>query len=102
MSVRVCGSPMYKSKIIPSHISIALRRSKHHTAELPLRAGLICRYSHIYEACMSPALNGSSAVWHFKRGDAIEIRNGIMFNFYTELPHVIQSHAELPSVEVSY
>ena len=31
---------------------------------------------------MSPALNGSSALQHFKRSNAIEIRNGIMFDFY--------------------
>ena len=33
---------------------------------------------------MSPALNGSS----FECSDAIEIRDGIIFDFYTGLPHV--------------
>ena len=37
---------------------------------------------------MSPALNGSSALQHFKRGNAVEKRNGIMFNLYPELPHM--------------
>ena len=37
---------------------------------------------------MGPALNGSSAIRRFERSDAIEIRDGITFNFYTGLPHV--------------
>ena len=37
---------------------------------------------------MSPALNGSSAIRRFKHSDVIEIRNGIIFDFYTGLPHV--------------
>ena len=37
---------------------------------------------------MSPALNGSSAVWHFEGSDTIEICNGITSDFYTELPHM--------------
>ena len=34
---------------------------------------------------MSPALNGSSAIQRFKHSDAIKIRDGITFDFYTEL-----------------
>ena len=37
---------------------------------------------------MSPALNGSFVLQHFERGNAIEIRNGIMFDFYPGLPHI--------------
>ena len=37
---------------------------------------------------MSPAFNGSSALERFKRSNAIEIRNGITFDFYLRLPHV--------------
>ena len=37
---------------------------------------------------MSPALNGSSAVRRFEGNDAIEIRYGITFDFYTGLPHI--------------
>ena len=37
---------------------------------------------------MSPALNGSSALQRFERSNAIEIRNGIMFDFYPGLPHI--------------
>ena len=37
---------------------------------------------------MSSALNGSSAIRHFEGSDAIEIRDGITFDFYTELPHM--------------
>ena len=41
-----------------------------------------------YEARMSPALNGSSAIWCFEGSDVIEIRDGITFGFYTALPHI--------------
>ena len=37
---------------------------------------------------MSPALNRSSALQHFERSNAIEIRNRIMFDFYPGLPHM--------------
>ena len=37
---------------------------------------------------MSPALNGSSALERFERSNAIEIRNGIMFNFYPGQPQM--------------
>ena len=43
---------------------------------------------HVYTACVSPALNGSSALQRFERGNAIEIRNRIMFDFYLILPHL--------------
>ena len=36
---------------------------------------------------MSPALNGSSALECFVSSNAIEIHNGIMFDFYAGLPH---------------
>ena len=37
---------------------------------------------------MSPALNGSSAIRRFERSVAIEIRDGMTFDFYMGLPHV--------------
>ena len=40
---------------------------------------------------MSPALNRSSEIWRFEGSDAIEIRDGITFDFYTGLPHVYSS-----------
>ena len=36
---------------------------------------------------MSPALNGSSVIRRFERSDAIEICDGIIFDFYTGLSH---------------
>ena len=45
----------------------------------------------VYEVRMSPALNGSSAIRRFKHSDAIEIRDGITFDFYTGLPHICGS-----------
>ena len=38
---------------------------------------------------MNPALNGSSTQQRFERSNAIEIRNGIMFDFYPGLPHML-------------
>ena len=37
---------------------------------------------------MSPALNGSSAIRHFKHSNANEICNRITLDFYTVLPHM--------------
>ena len=80
------------------HYSIAyfyrITALKHCTAELPLRAGLIalCKLMntyHVYTAYMSPpALNGSSSPQRFEHGNAIEIRNGKMFDFYLGLPYL--------------
>ena len=41
----------------------------------------------IYETCMSPALSGSLMVLCLEHDNAIEIHNGIIFDFYTGLPH---------------
>ena len=38
---------------------------------------------------MSPALNGSSAIQRLERSNVIEIHDGITFDFYTGLPHMI-------------
>ena len=38
---------------------------------------------------MSPALNGSSAIWHFEDNKAIEICDRITFDFYTGLPQML-------------
>ena len=38
---------------------------------------------------MSPTLNGSSTIRRFKRSDVIEIRDGITFDFYMGLPHML-------------
>ena len=38
---------------------------------------------------MSPTFNGSSLIQHFEGNDAIEIDEGITFDFYTGLPHVV-------------
>ena len=40
---------------------------------------------------MSPALNRSTPLQHFERGNTVEIRNGIMFNFYLGLLHISNS-----------
>ena len=37
---------------------------------------------------MSPALSGSSALQRVELGDALEIRDGIIFDFYPGLPHM--------------
>ena len=38
---------------------------------------------------MSRTLNGSTALQRFEHGNTVEIRDGIMFDFYLGLPHVI-------------
>ena len=43
---------------------------------------------HVYTVRMGPTFNGRSALQRFERGNAIEIRNGIMFDFYLGLPHI--------------
>ena len=56
---------------------------------LKCKVGLIrtcfvdARISH-----MSPALDGSSAIRHFELSDALKIHDGIIFDFYTGLPHI--------------
>ena len=42
----------------------------------------------IYKARMSPTLNRSSGIRRFKHSNAIEIHDGITFDFYTGLPHI--------------
>ena len=39
-------------------------------------------YSCIFTACISPALNKSFVLQHFKHDNAVELRNGRMFDFY--------------------
>ena len=39
-------------------------------------------------ARMSHALNGNFVLQHFKHGNAVELRNGIMFDLYLGLPHM--------------
>ena len=42
-----------------------------------------------YALRVSPALNGRSEILHFECSNAIEICDGLMFNFYPGLPHII-------------
>ena len=39
---------------------------------------------------MSPALNGSTMLQRFEHSNAVEICNGIMFDFYPGLSHMIK------------
>ena len=38
---------------------------------------------------MSPVFNGSTAIQRIERGNTVEIRNGIMFQFLPGLPHMV-------------
>ena len=49
------------------------------------------RYSCFYRARMSPTLSGSSAIRRFEGNGTIEIHDGITFEFYTGLPHIVLS-----------
>ena len=78
-----------KNRNIPLHVSTMLPRSEQHrtsSAELPHR---LIRYSCIFVARMSPALNGSSALQHFEHGNMVKIHKGIRFDFYPGLPHIV-------------
>ena len=46
------------------------------------------RYSCIYEARMSPALNGSSAVRCLKCGNTIKIHDEIIFDLWPHIMHL--------------
>ena len=50
---------------------------------------------------MSPTLNRSSAIWHFKHSGAIEIRDGITFDFYAGLPHVLGQTVPVVSISMT-
>ena len=50
---------------------------------------------------MSPALNGSSAIRRFEGSDAIEIRDGITFDFYTGLPHICLYNLMVHTADIS-
>ena len=45
---------------------------------------------------MSPTLNGSSALERFKHSNAIAICNGMMFDFYPGLPHMVFNCRQSP------
>ena len=64
----------------------------YHSAELPLTAGLICTMYeiwYVYKACMSLATSRSLLLQHVKLGDMLEICDGIIFEFYPRLPHIL-------------
>ena len=99
LSCRSCGrsyvAVLCRNRTLFRHV-FRLHRCLCSTVSLNFRYGQgsyalhrFIRYSYIYEARMSPTLNGSSAIRCFKHSDAIKIRDGITFDFYTGLPHVL-------------
>ena len=53
---------------------------------------MLCRliwYSYILAVHMSPTVNRSCALQCFERSSAVKLRNGIMFDFYPGLPHIV-------------
>ena len=40
---------------------------------------------------MNPTLDEDTVLQRFERGNAFEIRNGVMFDFYLELPHILST-----------
>ena len=80
-------------------------RLKHCNRELMLGVGLntLCKrasYSWVYTVRMSPTRNGSTALQCFECGNALEIHNGIMFDFYLGLPH-IESSTVSPTTSIT-
>ena len=59
-------------------------------------SGIGCNFA----ARMSPALSRNTALQRFECGNAVEIRNRIMFNFYPGLPH--DSKTEISSHEIRH
>ena len=51
---------------------------------------------------MSPALNGSSAIRRFEGSNAIKICNGMTFNFYTGLAHILNFAMQVGNLQNSY
>ena len=49
---------------------------------------------------MSRTLNGSPVLQHFKHGNAIEIYNKKMFDFYPGLPHIQFVYQMSPHMEI--
>ena len=47
-----------------------------------------------FTLCMSPA-HGSPAIRQLKHSNAVEIHDGITFDFYTGLPHMQESHVKI-------
>ena len=62
----------------------------------------LVRYLYIYAVHMSPAFNKISALRCFKHGNAIEIQNGIMFDFYLVLPQLHMFAVVIPPLIVAY
>ena len=64
---------------------------------------MLCKYVDnccVYTARLSSTLNGSSEISRFKRRDPIEIRDRIMFVFYSGLPHIVLSFGGLIATAV--
>ena len=61
--------------------------------------GKLMNTYHIYTPRLSPALSRSSVLEHFERSNASEICNGIMFDFYLGLSHILNTVA---TVIISY
>ena len=82
------------------HITVTVRSAKTQYFRYGWGSYSLCKLMntwHIYTARMSPTANGSSVLKRFKHSNAIEIRNGTMFNFYLgPVPHI------WPSVWSSY
>ena len=92
--MHVCVAILDRNRILVHHVFRAHQRVQRATA-LSFRLGRgsymlrgHIRYLCIYIARMSPTLSGSSALQRVKLGDALEIRNGIIFDFYSGLSHV--------------
>ena len=49
---------------------------------------------------MSPALNRSFALQRFERSNVVEIRNGIMFDFYPGLAHMYSTQLLVAGVSI--
>ena len=75
-----------------------------HSIALSFRLYAKCKHMNIWRVCeahMNPALSRSLALSHVKLCDALEIRDGIIFNFYSGPPHMSYFSSKL-HVHVRY
>ena len=73
-----CHVPVYSMAEFMKHMWQSRVEIEHYSVAY---FGKLINTCQVYTARMSTALNGSSALQRFERSNAIEIRNGIMFDF---------------------
>ena len=85
MMTKINNVKFFQHRIIRTSCTYENKTTRKFNTQKILRVKISC----ISTARLSPALNGSSEIRSLECSDAIEIHNGIIFDFYTGLPHNI-------------